>query len=511
MKIPATYLATLLTPLLLSAKDIYVAQTSAGNGSGTGPSDALSLSWLNSGSNWGTSATQVNAGDIVHLVGTFTNQLTIQGSGTPGMPITLLFEPDAKFSAAAWGNAAPRPDNYSNDPIVCNGFYVSYLIISGGINGLIECTDNGQAKGNTNNCTGIYLLCGSGVEIKNLTISNLWYRIAGSQSDPASASGIVMRGAMMNCRIHNCTAVRMDNCLSMYPDGGISTNLQIYSNNVSDCSWGIALGAFANSTNYDSQIWHNHIDNFTNYIGNPNNHQDGIICYITTTNESSYGLKIFGNTIGPNVGVSNTTSAIFVNDTQGTPGAWHFHNPQIYNNLLTAVSPWAWSDGFISIASGDFHIWNNTIASYATGIGIKIDGGQGDFINNLTYQVGTAFYLPNGTVTNSDFNDWNIVNDVNHGFGIPNSGGTQGWTSWTNNSRLDLHSSINQPSLAINFAPRSTDSLVRGRGTNLEPIGIISDINGNPRPISGAWDIGALQHVTNLPAPPSGLHLSPPP
>src|ERR1039457_6396851 len=71
---------------------IYLAQTAAGDGSGSSTGNRMALATINS--SW-----TLNPGDTLSLGGTFTNALNIRGSGTAGNPITILFEPNAKFSA----------------------------------------------------------------------------------------------------------------------------------------------------------------------------------------------------------------------------------------------------------------------------------------------------------------------------------------------------------------------------------------------------------------------------
>src|ERR1035441_1174073 len=85
------------------AKDLYVAQNTAGADSGVDSANAHALAWLNASANWPTGSNSVNPGDVIHLVGTLTNTLTIGGGGTVGNPIKVYFEPGAKFSVPALG------------------------------------------------------------------------------------------------------------------------------------------------------------------------------------------------------------------------------------------------------------------------------------------------------------------------------------------------------------------------------------------------------------------------
>ena len=107
------------------ANSVYIAQNAAGAANGSSAANALAVSYFNNGANWrsGTpSGTQIGPGTIVHLVGTISTPLTVQGSGTSGNSITVLFEPNAAMSAANWSAAGAA--------ITCS--YQNYIVIDGG-------------------------------------------------------------------------------------------------------------------------------------------------------------------------------------------------------------------------------------------------------------------------------------------------------------------------------------------------------------------------------------------
>src|SRR5579863_6960308 len=100
-------LAFLFTALPVAAKDVYVAQAQAGNGSGTACSTAKPITWLSSSASWGTSATQINAGTTVHLCGTITGSpgqqlFLVRTNGTSASPITIKWETNAILTAPYW-------------------------------------------------------------------------------------------------------------------------------------------------------------------------------------------------------------------------------------------------------------------------------------------------------------------------------------------------------------------------------------------------------------------------
>ncbi|HEU6436578.1 MAG TPA: hypothetical protein VE028_03940 [Nitratidesulfovibrio sp.] len=49
------------------------------------------------------------------------------------------------------------------------------------------------------------------------------------------------------------------------------------------------------------------------------------------------------------------------------------------------------------------------------------------------------------------------------------------------------------------FHLAETDTVARGAGVNLTSSGITTDIDGQTRPATGAWDIGADQYVAETP------------
>ena len=164
-----------------SAANIYITQS--GSPSGNCSSGVQTPAFFNNAANWGGGAGQIGPGTIVHLCGTFTaaagsnGYLTFQASGTSAAPVELLFESGATLTAPYWTNA-----------IVSNN--LSNLLIDGGTNGTIIATANGTGLANQQAGTAVNISGGSGIEIRNLTISNMyihtgsWRRRGEHQRDP---------------------------------------------------------------------------------------------------------------------------------------------------------------------------------------------------------------------------------------------------------------------------------------------------------------------------------------
>lgn len=165
-----------------SATNIYIAQSSAGAANGADCADAKPVSFFNASGNWGSGSAQIGPGTTVHLCGTFTGaagstMLTIQGSGASGSPVTILFESGAQLNAPYWGG---NPFGNGGAAIVCGG--QNYILVDGGTNGVIQNTANGSASlgyPNQQGSQGIQIQSCNNVEIRNLTINNIYVHANG--------------------------------------------------------------------------------------------------------------------------------------------------------------------------------------------------------------------------------------------------------------------------------------------------------------------------------------------
>src|SRR5207302_11485316 len=118
----------------------------------------------------------------------------IQGSGTPGNVITILFEPGAKLSKPAWGTD-------STSAISGNG--TSYITIDGGTNGKIENTNNGTALGLQQDSVFVNGHSITTWTVKNLTLSTLYVRSANSSDTNLFGTAINLVGSYVT--VQNCT------------------------------------------------------------------------------------------------------------------------------------------------------------------------------------------------------------------------------------------------------------------------------------------------------------------
>ena len=500
-----TWVALLLLVAAVRAEDIYVAQTAIGGATGADASNAHSTTWFNASANWGSGAGKISAGDTVHLVGTIASALTVQASGSAGSPITILFESGSKISAAYWDE--------STGAIRINA--KNYITIDGGTNGLIEATNNGTTKTYQVNSVGVYGTGTDHLTVKNLTVTNMYDRTAFSQTD-ANRLGyaIVVDGLNTNLLIQNNTLSSGDALVSLGFSTGTSSAWTISGNTLSNTNHAINIGCSGSAVNAyvtDCTISNNTIDHLDYWGPYSGNHLDGIIIFNESSDNSGAftNLYIYGNTVGPHIGTINT-AAIFL---LGYVNA-QMVNVRIYNNLLTQILPYSWSNGFIRIyGCTNSFVVNNTCVAYdtggagtSTGIGLSLGMGGVQPVNlthknNLYYSVGTPVCFGAGTVRPTGFvSEYNIYYDIGstNSFYGP-SWGAGNWSYWQGQG-YDSNSTRSQPTLDSNYKPTAADTVARDAGTNLSTY-FATDKSGVSRPKGPEWDIGAYEYDPGVATP----------
>ena len=221
-----------------AASDFYVAQNTTGSGSGSDSSDCQSLAWVNSTYAW-------TAGDTIHLVGTLTNNLTVGGSGSAGNPITIYFEPNAKFSAPTFPSSTHWIDV---------GSY-SWITIDGGSNGLIENTSNGTvaANGGTmtygNDGAGISVATAGHLTIRNLAIRNMYQRQTNSETIQGTGDGNdIFLGGGSDIVVSNCVLGEALNTLTLTYSTTLTSNLTVTATILTNFNHGLTLGSGGSPT-----------------------------------------------------------------------------------------------------------------------------------------------------------------------------------------------------------------------------------------------------------------------
>jgi len=465
----------------MSAKDIYVADSSAGTGDGTSAANATSSAWFNTVSNWGTGPQQIGPGDTVHLCGVIATQLNVNGSGTPGHVITILFEPNAKMSCAA------------GTLIECMS--KNYLVFDGGANGIIENTDNGSPPlHNQVDATGIYAPQCSNLEVKNLTIQNLYVHT--SVDDVQGESGAVyLNGFGNNISIHDCTFHDIHWALTLASNPG-STGVSIYRNQFYNCDHGIAGigGSMGNPANVN--IYHNTFGSTANWDTTANAfHHDGIHIFFDPGGLLS-GVNIHGNLFCGNWGINNTAHIFIQGDfSQANPNA--VSNLAIYNNIFIQDFGNGLNNGFINGNGPNWRVQNNTFfgSRVRNTTALFLGGTELNFTNNLVTSVTTFLNLNPGTTFAAGALNHNLYSDAREGgntmFSLAGTGYNV-FALWQSATGQEAASSLGPQTNMNRDGTLLPGSTAIGAGADLSA-SFTTDKNGLTR--TTPWDIGAFKYV----------------
>jgi hypothetical protein len=523
-----------------SAGNVYIAQAAAGAANGSSCANAYAYTFFNASGNWGSGASQIGPGTVVHVCGTIANQLGFQGSGGSGSVIELRFEPGAMMSAsgAYW---------HSNVAIVANQ---NYLLINGGTANVggtatnIQATDNGSPGATCpggpcsvqTNVTGIYTN-GNNVEIKNLGCSNLYVHASLSDNGPGNENGGCVWGNPIgsNLSIHDSTFHDSNDGILASTVGSGIVNLQVF--NMQFYNINHPLFTTCNVSGASGFYVHgNSIHDFANWDTSSNAyHHDGWILNIGS-GQTCDQVYDYNNWYGGDWG-NNNTSPIFLDNNGGT-----IENTYVFNDVFTNTNTLhPWSNGINlepgNLGNGPVHVWNNTVICGAIGGAAMQVSGQGiDYRNNVESTCATFFgtsIATSSTIGSMDYNYYaNAIPSGNPAFQFlsRNSGAgplaaqfgawktlVQGLTSGS-----EAHSGEGASAGLNSSGVPQAGSAVIGAGVNLcgmiscaGPLApLASDTSaGNtrtpsPRPASGAWDIGAFAYVGG-PAPPTGLYAVP--
>jgi hypothetical protein len=534
-------LCALLLALGLPAlgADVYIAQNTSGSNSGVDCADAHSVLWFNA---------NASGGNTYHLCGTFTgtagSTMLTPPSGSAGNVLTILFEPGAVMTAPYWGG------RYAG-AITLNT--VSYVTIDGGTNGLIQNTANGTLLANQQTSQGIAIGASSHIEVKNLTIRNIYANNGSSPSNNdtggQTTSDIYLWGSQNYILIHNNTLNNARSGIRYDFDGATASNIQFYNNSITDHCWHIVMGGGSGGENATGvAIYGNTMTGWMNWqcpsqsaYCNNNSidlyHTDGVIVFEALGDSNTFAPQIYNNYIYGDLGQGSATGFIFCTYGGGS-GASAPVTCKVFNNLLVQVKdparttnngPWAIvMGGNGSTANiGPNLVVNNTIIGWAsTGSNTVaiMDSSSGDTIeNNLVENFGHAvetYWLPDPTVAVTGWTE-----DYNVGFNVAQAGSNQ-WAANQNNGHMysyatwqgagygyEAHGSTGDPQLDNNYQISSTSSSAYHKGINLTSLGLTAlnrDKAGIARPASGAWDAGAYQlgsGSTSI-APPTGLTMT---
>jgi hypothetical protein len=496
-----------------SYANVYISQSGAGTMDGSTCGNAKPLSFFNTSGNWGSGGAQIGPDTFVHACGAFVGAasstiFTFQGSGSSGHPITLLFESGATVSAPYFA-----PNNGGSGGGGINMSNLSYLIVDGGSNGVLQNTANGSALANQQYSIGIEAEPCNNCEVRNLTIQNIYVEVAPSDSigtpvdNHINVNAINLAGS--NWLFHGNVLRDCGWCIHNFFGNG-DTNVKIYSNDISRCdhAYAVAGNSGASATNF--YFYSNHVHDFANWDdGLGNFHHDGVHSFGGFPSSNLTNLQTYDNLFDGNPG-KNFTSYLYIEKNNSTVSCT---NCKAFNNVLDGRSAPIGSFGLIGLGSNPgLEIYDNTLLGTNFNINpcMVLNGVSGTFKNNVFSGCYTVIWeLYNASTPTMDYNTYanlgtNGVVYTLSGAVISTLGGVQAHYSG------DAHSQVvSSAGLNSSYVPVAPSPAINA-GTNLTSLGIVAldfDRNGNPRPNPGNWDAGALN---NGAAPPPLLRPNPP-
>jgi len=508
-----------------SAPNIYITQSGSATGNCT--ANVQTPAFFNNSSNWGSGANQIGPGTTVLICGTFSGtggatEFTFQGSGVNGNPVVLKFDTGAQLTAPYWS---------ANGAINCSN--LSYILVDGGTNGIIQNTANGTSLANQQSSTGFFGSNCTNSEVKDLTISNIYVNQGSSpnasDTGGAGTTDIVFNGNATNSKADHNTVSQAKTGIQFAGDpNGDASNIQIFSNSISDMDWGINVGGGDSGDTFNNvSIYDNTITNWTNWqFPTGAYHQDGIILFNVGNPSAGITANIYDNYIYGNLGVGSPTGFIYCAD---------FSSCTIYNNAIVNTSNVIYGLMWLGQSSDMGHnmnVYNNTIVGATSSdvcIMLNITGKANIENNVCTGPSGMFAYNTywgslsqfEATIATSNYNDWNIGGNA---WGSQANGATASYSTWTS-AGYDANSQQSNPDLNSNPYTLQSGSPAIGLGTNLTSLGLTALDTGAPqtfgpsgscgngclgRSSSGSWDAGAYPYTASTstsapPAPPTDL------
>jgi hypothetical protein len=522
-----------------NAKTFYISGSSSRTTGGTSCSDALSVAWFNNSSSWGTASHQISAGTTVFLCGTFTGKpgqqlLTIRGSGSSSSPIIIKFLTGAVLSAPYWsGNGAIHMDG------------MSYIIVDGGTNGIIQNTANGTGRAYRQQSVAVHATSCNHCTVQNLNIQNLYVRT--SSSDLAATHTV----HCVYWHLANYMTVNHITCHdASWAIAGDGSNFTLENSNIYHIDHGVAAGTTGKVGGFS--IHNNHFHDYANWDSPTNTyHHDGIHLWGQNGGTITSG-QIYANTFDGDSG-RNITAHVFLQDS--------VQHVSVYNNIfvtpttrtIQSVEVYASSTSLPGGSATNNSVYNNSINAGGHGQGSAIwVNNQLLFtaVNNILSGGVGDISVQGGTRSSTGINN-NVYRDLFAEFGDRNTFGMNGKTYYTlsswrsachcdSGSKLILSSQTtafssttlasgttvsgagvtasgvqvsdttstdpSEPAdvnMAVVSSPTTSDqefelltTVGEGNGINLSEIAVgdlaplAFDKNGKPRPAAGPWNVG---------------------
>jgi hypothetical protein len=504
------------------AKNIYI--TPDGGGAGNCTSNTHPPSWFNSSTNWGSGPTQIGSGTIVLICGAFQGGNNVQffvfqSSGSPGQPISLVFDSNASIKATYVSSDGAIKTNAK-----------SYITIDGGSNGVIQNTANKTGQSHSNS-TAISALGGHDVEIKNLHILDIYDKTSFADTSVDQTQMICVNFNGSNARIHDNVMLNSGWCLNQNYTN--DSNVQIYNNEIGFMDHGVAC-AGANFVVSDEHIHDNHFHDMSNWdTPSDSYHHDGIHCY-NGSGGKIQNLYLYNNLFDGNEGTCCVTAWIFLEGGSSGSTPWTDSTGTLYmwNNVI--LGSLDLPNGQLVLNRGTGHqIINNSFIltgppNGGTAIRSQDNGGSGHTITlkNNAFSGSQQVYSFSSDITSviaSNNAYAGITPGGNSVFEWTTHASTNSFSQWQSgcgcdsNSLGSLGSSLGVNSLGI----FQTGSMLVGVGANLSSMAtgnlssLLSDTSAgdtrtpSSRPTGGSWTIGAYgsqSSAVSAPVPPTGLN-----
>jgi hypothetical protein len=477
---------------MAKGESIFIAQTAQGSDNGVNPANAHAAAWFNTAGNWDVGTGKISPGDTAHLCGTITTSLIAQGNGINGSPITILFETNAKLS---------QP--YCAACLSINNR--SYLVVDGGTNGIIESNDNGTTLGNHQNAQAMWADNLNNVEIKNLTIQNIYVRTSPTDYSIDQSMTRCFGFGGSNILIHDNVMHDAGWCLcNSYSNG--DHDVRVYNNDIYNVDHGYVLSSGGTNRASGFYFYNNHIHDYANWDSPANAyHHDGIHAFGVPDGQGNCPVAtefwVYNNIFDGNVGV-NVTGHIFLEGGTGagrTPWTDTTGTFYLINNIFNGGA-------IVGLNRGaNYQIYNNSFVNSELGLS---DSRQPKIKNNFIAGGSTVMsvtLLENVTINNSatDIN-YNVYADCPSPYNCFDAGNhvaTSNFASWQSTCNCDGNAEASLGTMGGVDATGhpQAGSMVIGAGTNLTSVGInvvTADLSGKSRPATGAWDVGAYQYTT---------------
>jgi hypothetical protein len=531
----AFFLAFILIGLLVgcqvassaSVTSVYIAQSSAGSNNGSNCANAFGVTFFNSSGNWGSGGSQIGPGTTVHLCGTITSTLSVNGNGAAGNPIVVLWESGARLSMpygqfvnlnGSFGNLVFDGGIPCGPGSNCAAVEAAHLTTyASGQAGMIEATANGSGLANQNTETQAFYNCSGchDIEIRNMIVRNLYrHTSTGDDTDSADTGNFVWQspygsaGMLGVISFHDSVVHDTGNSISI--QRGNATTFNIYNIDFGRNNWALEYSGngtrtlnFHDNRCHDAANWDTADDKF---------HHNCVHSYMNVATDS-IATNLYNNLSDGDWGSCCTTDIGLYNEVASPANFNVYNNVAIQHSGNTAP---AWQYG----ATTGMFVNNTAIGSATTSgnsAGIQISGTNIRYENNATEGWGQYIVVQGGTTfTAFDNNQYGAIGQSGNAPWQYGSNGVNTFSSWKSVCSCDSHGAnpahLNVDSMGM---PQSGSSLI-GAALNLTGMGMApldwdtsaGDTRSSvQRPGSGAWDVGsyAYQGSGGPPAPPSGL------